>query len=124
MSNNAVNRLREMRKFKKKSGTAIAKMLGISPPYYYDIEKGDRNLSMEIASKLADIYGVSVDYLIGRETNGEDIENEKDFLQQLDLNNKELLEQFDLTLDGVPVTEEEAQNIIAFLRTARQMKGK
>lgn len=62
-------RIREIREKRKESGTAIANMLDISPQYYYDIEKGDRNLSIEIAIKLADFWSVSVDYLLGRNDN-------------------------------------------------------
>lgn len=69
-------RIREIREKRKESGTSIADMLGISPQYYYDIEKGERNLSIEIAVKLADYWSVSVDYLLGRN----DIELKEDKL--------------------------------------------
>ncbi|BFH11122.1 helix-turn-helix domain-containing protein [Bacillus cereus] len=118
-------RIREIRKALKKSGTEVANKLGISSPYYYDIEKGKRNLNAELAVKLAEIFGVSVDYLLGvDDTDPVDSRNELEFLRKLDLSDKELLEQFDLQLDGVPVTDEEAKNVIAFLRTMRQMKRK
>lgn len=51
---------------KKLSGTKVAKLLGITPQYYYEIERGEKNLSAEIAGKLAGIFGVTTDYLIGR----------------------------------------------------------
>lgn len=87
-------------------------------------EKGKRNLNAELAVKLAEIFGVSVDYLLGVDDTEPDDKNELEFLRKLDLSDKELLEQFDLQLDGVPVTDEEAKNVIAFLRTMRQMKRK
>ncbi|MFD3271471.1 helix-turn-helix domain-containing protein [Paenibacillus dendritiformis] len=117
-------RIREIRKALKRSGTEVANKLGISSPYYYDIEKGKRNLNAELAVKLAEIFGVSVDYLLGVDDTEPDDKNELEFLRKLDLSDKELLEQFDLQLDGVPVTDEEAKNVIAFLRTMRQMKRK
>lgn len=61
------NRIREVREEKKMSGTKIAKEIGISPQYFYDIEKGERNLSTIHAAKIADVLGVSVDYLIGKD---------------------------------------------------------
>lgn len=119
------NRIREIRRVLKKSGTEVAIKLGISAPYYYDLEKGKRNLNTELAVKLAELFGVSVDYLLGVDSApGEECVNELELLQKLDLSDKELLEQFDLQLDGIPVTDEEAKNIIAFLRTMRQMKRK
>jgi transcriptional regulator with XRE-family HTH domain len=59
-------RIREIRKEKKISGTDIARQLDISPQYYYDIERGKKGLSADKASKLAEIFGVSVDHLLGR----------------------------------------------------------
>lgn len=66
------HRIKEIRKTallnigRKISGITIANKLGITPQYYYDIERGERTLSAEFAAKIADILGVSVDYLLGR----------------------------------------------------------
>lgn len=61
----SVLRIREIRKEKKISGIHIAELLHISPQYYYDIERGKKGLSADKATKLAEIFGVSVDYLLG-----------------------------------------------------------
>jgi transcriptional regulator with XRE-family HTH domain len=66
------HRIREIREKvrdkngKKLSGIAVAKMLGITPQYYYEIERGEKNLSAEMAARLAEIFGVTTDYLLGR----------------------------------------------------------
>ena len=60
------SRIRTIRRQKDLSGTKVAEMLGISAQYYYDIEKGKRNLSAEMAARLAEIFGVTTDYLLGR----------------------------------------------------------
>lgn len=60
------NRIRELRKLKDLSGVDVAEYLGITPQYLYNLEKGTRSLSTEIASKLAEYFNVSVDYLLGR----------------------------------------------------------
>ncbi|ARA98585.1 MULTISPECIES: helix-turn-helix domain-containing protein [Anoxybacillaceae] len=60
------SRIRTIRRQKDLSGTKVAEMLGISAQYYYDIEKGKRNLSAEMATRLAEIFGVTTDYLLGR----------------------------------------------------------
>lgn len=57
--------IKEIRKERKMSGTEVADILGISAQYYYDIEKGAKRLSAENAAKLAEIFEVSVDYLLG-----------------------------------------------------------
>ncbi|HHY27179.1 MAG TPA: helix-turn-helix transcriptional regulator [Desulfitobacterium dehalogenans] len=63
--NSPKHRIKEIREDKKLSGIEIAQALNISPQYYYDIEKGKRNLSADIATQLAKIFNVSVDYLLG-----------------------------------------------------------
>ena len=55
--------LREDRDYKKKE---VAKYLGIHPTVYSRYEKGVREVPIEILIKLAEYYGVSTDYLLGR----------------------------------------------------------
>lgn len=58
-------RIREIRQELKLSGIAIADKLEISAQYYYDLEKGERNLSVGYAIQLSYIFNVSLDYLLG-----------------------------------------------------------
>lgn len=51
------------------------------------------------------------------------LSNEEEFIKSIDISDKELLEQFDLKLDGKSLTEEETIGIIAYLRSLRQMKN-
>lgn len=48
------------------SGKDIAEVLNITPQYYYEIERGKKRLSADMLAKLAEFYGVSTDYLLGR----------------------------------------------------------
>jgi transcriptional regulator with XRE-family HTH domain len=51
--------------------------------------------------------------------------NERDFLTKTNLSDEELLEEFELLgIDGEKLTKEEAEGIIAYVRTLRQMKKK
>ena len=45
---------------------ALAKMLGMSQTGYYKYETGENDVPTQILIKLADFYGTSVDYLLGR----------------------------------------------------------
>jgi transcriptional regulator with XRE-family HTH domain len=63
---NANNRLREIRKERNISGVRVAEILNITPQYYYEIERGKKRLSAEMATKLANFFNVSLDYLLGR----------------------------------------------------------
>ena len=57
--------LREDRDYKQKQ---IADFLMCDQSLYSKYERGERSLPLEYADKLADFYGVSVDYLLGRTT--------------------------------------------------------
>lgn len=67
-------RLKELRTQKGYSQNEIAEMLGISQPAYANYERGAREADYEALSKLAEIFDVSIDYLLGRETPEPDYE--------------------------------------------------
>ena len=60
-------KLLELRKKSGKSQTDIAKVLGITQPAYQNYENGRREAGYATITKLADFYGVTTDYLLGRE---------------------------------------------------------
>lgn len=66
MTMKPTTRIRQLREQRGLTGTKLAELLGISPQYYYDLERGARRLNEDIIVKLADILGVSSDYLLGR----------------------------------------------------------
>lgn len=60
--------IKKLRKNNAYSQGAISKKLGVSRPTYMSIEKGERELTISEAEKLAKIYGLSLsDLLAGRE---------------------------------------------------------
>ena len=67
-------RLLELRKKSNKNQADVAKVLGISQPAYQNYENGRREAGYATISKLADFYGVSTDYLLGRETPDDPLE--------------------------------------------------
>lgn len=60
-------RLKELRKIEKLTQNDVAKMLNSSATCYNYYENGNREPSIDTLCKLADIYHVSLDYLVGRE---------------------------------------------------------
>lgn len=66
MFKNILKNLRIERKLTQKQ---IATDLGISQPSYQQWEKGTRSPSGETLEKLADYFGVTTDFLLGREQN-------------------------------------------------------
>ena len=61
--------LKELRVNKGLKQTDIAEMLGITPQAYQRYEYGTSEPNADGFSMLAEIYGVSTDYLLGRESN-------------------------------------------------------
>ncbi|MDT2237673.1 helix-turn-helix transcriptional regulator [Paenibacillus larvae] len=64
MNNKLPNRIRELRKRNNMSGAEVSSKLRISTQYLYDIEKGKRTLSADMASKLSEIFNTTTDYLL------------------------------------------------------------
>lgn len=62
-------RLRELRKENKMSQDDLGKLLGITKVSVSGYENGTRIPSLEILNGILDVFGVSADYLLGRELN-------------------------------------------------------
>ena len=60
------NRLRDLREDKDLNQTDIAKLLTVHQTTYSDYELDRLNIPVSVLHTLADFYGVSVDYLLGR----------------------------------------------------------
>ena len=59
-------RLIEQRKLNKLTQRQLAEQLGITQPSYIRYENGSSEPNIDTLIKLADIFDISVDYLIGR----------------------------------------------------------
>ena len=60
------NRLRDLREDKDLKQKDIAELLKVHQTTYSDYELGRLNIPIAALHMLADYYGVSVDYLLGR----------------------------------------------------------
>lgn len=77
-------RLKELRKNAKMTQTDVANLLGVTREAYAMYEAGKRQVSIEVLDKLAEYYGLSIDYLVGR-TESDDL------LEDLTYDEKQLL---------------------------------
>lgn len=59
-------RMRDLREDHDFTPTTVAHFLGVRPQQYQLYESGRRNFPLWMILRLADLYGVSVDYLLGR----------------------------------------------------------
>lgn len=146
------HRIKEIRlktkdeKGKTISGTYMAKRLGISAQYYYEIERGEKNLSAELASKIADIFNVSTDYLLGHTDNpsrsaaaikslfgysiseqAEDLakhideiseKDEKDIAKRMEQIKEDLKNAEGLSFSGEPMSEEAIESLLEAMEYA------
>ena len=59
-------RVRDLREDRDKTQKEIATVLNMQLTVYRRYERGERELTLWAAIKLADYYGVTLDYLVGR----------------------------------------------------------
>ena len=59
-------RIRDLREDRDLSQKQVAQMLGMSQTGYSKYETGENDIPTHILIKLADFYGTSIDYLLGR----------------------------------------------------------
>lgn len=60
-------RIRDLREDSDKTQKKIAEILNMQLTVYRRYETGEREIPLWAAIKLADYYGVTLDYLVGRE---------------------------------------------------------
>jgi len=63
--------IKDIRTCKNLTQAEVANALGVSSVVYSRYETGSRQPSIEVLIQMADLFGVTVDYLLGRQ----DIEN-------------------------------------------------
>lgn len=120
---NIGNRIAFLRDQRNLTQEELAAALGISRAALSHYEKNRREPDTETLTKVADLFQVSLDYLVGR-TNEATVSLDSDvrqFTDELELSDAELLERFSLTIDGRKLTAEEARRFIAFVRAERNM---
>ena len=59
-------RIRDLREDNDLSQSQIAKELNIHQTTYSDYELGNLNVPVSVLCQLADFYGTSIDYLVGK----------------------------------------------------------
>jgi transcriptional regulator with XRE-family HTH domain len=113
------NRIAQLRDRRGYTQEELAGLLGISRAALSHYEKNRRKPDFATLTKIADLFQVSVDYLVGRTQLPEE---SPDKTTALELSDEEILNKFTLTIDGRELTTEEAKRFIAFVRAERSMK--
>ncbi|SDC03250.1 DNA-binding transcriptional regulator, XRE-family HTH domain [Paenibacillus sp. UNCCL117] len=102
----------------------LSKKIDISRASLCHYEKSRREPDYETLVKVADLFKVSLDYLMGRTNDPHQTldPNIRSFVDQLELSDDLLMEKFALTIDGTKLSFEEAKRFIAFVRAERAFK--
>lgn len=80
-----MNNLKLYRKKFGKSQQEIADYLGLTQVSYGNYELGKRQVGVEVLSKLADLYNVSIDDLVGRTDAGKRIEEQPKIVSEAEV---------------------------------------
>ena len=65
----AYTKIRDLREDRDLNQTQVAEMLGMSQTGYSKYETGENDVPTDVLIKLADFYGVSIDFLLGQTNN-------------------------------------------------------
>ena len=112
--------LKGFRKRKKLTQEELAGRIGVIRATYWAYEKGTIMPPYEKIEQLADIFGVSIDELMGRETDKSDISDDlSELIRKLEKENQ--------VYDGELLTDQTRELLVASLenslRLLRIMKG-
>ena len=99
------SRLRELRAETRLKQEDVAKKIGVGRTTYAMYEQGNREPDNETLGKIADLYGVSTDYLLGRDV--PDWATNEDVLDLQDMLNSNV----NMAYGGEHLTEEEKQRV-------------
>jgi transcriptional regulator with XRE-family HTH domain len=110
------DRIRILRERKGLSQKHLAYKLGIPNQSLSNYERGFREAPAEVLRKIADFFGVSVDYLLGRESIVYDRNSPKDL--------KELLEHGTFLYDNVTLDDQDIEQIRRMLEYIVDYKKK
>ncbi|OXM85110.1 helix-turn-helix domain-containing protein [Paenibacillus rigui] len=99
----------------------LSTKLGITRASLSHYENNRREPDYETIVSIANLFNVSIDYLIGRTEDPHGVldEDVREFVDALELSNEHILEKFALTVDGMRLTPEEAKRFINFVRAER-----
>lgn len=113
-------RLKHAREKKRYTQIEVAKMLDISNGAISGYERNYRDPDTDTLNKLATLYEVTPNWLLGRQEK-DAAELLIEFLEQ-ELSNEEIINRMNFTIDGSPLTFEEASEFVDFVRVKRLMK--
>lgn len=107
-------RLKEARKLKKYTQMEAASKLGITNGALSGYERNYRDPDTEMLKKLANLYEVSIEWLLGNNTVNKELTNkdERDIAKRLEAFKEELEHSDGLAFNGEPMSDEAKESLI------------
>jgi transcriptional regulator with XRE-family HTH domain len=117
-------RLKKLREDKRLSQEGLAAKLNIPRSTITNYETRPELIPRQKRlNEIADFFGVSVDYLIGRANHEELNKTEEAFLLDVEQENalsiEELMKKYNLTIDGKVASKEEIEEALRYIRFLR-----
>lgn len=113
-------RLRDLREKRGWTQTYTAKMLSVAHNTYNNYETGLRGVSEEMLVRIADLFNVSVDYLLGRVNLPDAVLTavEKKLSDAVELSEDDFVK-MNITIEGKPLSIEEKKLFHALIKAKR-----
>lgn len=121
MMNILGKRLRQLREEKKKENSKftqgyVANLIGVARVTYTSYENGTKQPPIETVNKLADVFDVSTDYLLGRSDSRKAAiiseKDEKDIAKRMEQIREDLTKVDGLSFQGEPLSEEAIESLM------------
>lgn len=118
---NIGEKIKELRKSRGYSLRKLGERMNIAYTHISNIENGKKKPNLDFIYNLSEIFDVPSSYFL----DGEELTSaEKDLISNLDLTDEELMNKYNLVLDGEEVSEQEIIAALSFIRTMRATQNK
>lgn len=120
------NKIKTLRIEKGYDQATICEYLNIEQSTLSNYENDRRTPKLDMITKFADFFGVTTDYLLGREKHSVELTSRDkiEIDEYLDKFESELLAQSGLMFDGEPMTQESREKLISAMRIGAEMAKK
>ena len=116
-------RLIEERESRGWSKAHVAKKLETNYSTYTNWEYSNREPDYDKLVKIADLFEVTTDYLLGKSDYKREFKNPV-MKAILELSDSEIIDQYQITIDNVPLSEIQILRLIAYIRAERSFIDK
>lgn len=120
MSKTFSKRLEEEREERGWTKAYVAEKVGVNYSTYNNWEYSGREPKYEDLVKLAELFGVTTDYLLGK-TDVKNTVKQPEIKAILNLSDEDILKQYQFLVDDKPLSEVQMKRLIAFIRAERDI---